>query len=164
MRRPGRRRKERAQRRKSESQPENEFATLNTAIFHFDITFICLYDPYLCWITADCSSWSQCCISTRWDLSPPHSSPSLRSCQTDVPVSCRRPGGGDHDGIEKLLPVQSVSENSKSSTGCDALFCTFQNKAQIMLWFPYQNKTEHNHLNSRKISLHAGDQILGHLV
>lgn len=35
--------------------PESECATLNTAIFHFDSTFICLYDPYLCWITADCS-------------------------------------------------------------------------------------------------------------
>lgn len=29
---------------------------MNSAIFHFDSTFICLYYPYLCWITADCSS------------------------------------------------------------------------------------------------------------
>lgn len=36
--------------------PESQSATLNTAIFHYDSTFICLYDPYLCWMTADCSS------------------------------------------------------------------------------------------------------------
>lgn len=35
--------------------PESKTATLNTAIFHFDSTFIHLCYPYLCWMTADCS-------------------------------------------------------------------------------------------------------------
>lgn len=51
---PSRRMKRRALRRKSECHKRVAacacFATVNAAIFHSDSTFICLYDPYLCWI------------------------------------------------------------------------------------------------------------------
>lgn len=60
------------------------FVTVNAAIFHSDSTFICLYDPYLCWIKSRLLlSWLWRCIFFIYGVSGHGRTPEGR-CQTGV--------------------------------------------------------------------------------
>lgn len=83
---PRRRKQRRALRRKSECHKRAAacacFATMNAAIFHSDSTFICLYDPYLCWIK------SRLLLSWFWRyyfFTPPSLPSYSVSCHSRIP-------------------------------------------------------------------------------